>query len=687
MIPALRTDLDVHRGPVEWDGMPTWTIHDTVRNKFFRIGWIERALMRHWGKGGFEDIAKATSADLGAEIGPDTVREFAAFLTANQLVDASPPPPSRHGVLTSLLHNYLFLRIPLGSPDRFVALVAPRIMALLRSPFFALVLSLLAAWGLMQTFRQWDVFVATLPPLSSPGGLAMYGAMLILSAVAHEFGHAIAARHFGCRVGTMGIALIVMVPTLYSDVTDSWKLTDSRQRLVIGLAGIGAELLLAVIGLVLWSHLPAGGVQSAAVALATTALATTLVINLSPFMRFDGYFILSDLLGVPNLQERAFALFRWHLRRLLFAMNIPRPETLPPRLQAILLGWALIAIPYRALLYLGIAVLVYSSVFKLAGIALFAVEIGWFLAMPCWRELRVWWLLRDAMQPKRLSVTIGLLSAGLLVLATPWSSTVEMPAALEAARHAGLFPPQAGRVAVSRLELGASFAEGDILLELEAPALRSKLDDVNIRLKAAQWQVDHLNARTGEWGGIRVDEEALAAVRRERDEVLSQLARLEIRAPFAGLVAERDPSLLPGRWLGPGDRVAELADISHCRVAAYVSENDLGRIALSAEGRFYADALDLAPVEVTIVRIDAASARRFDDPYFAGDHGGAIAVRRTEAGAVPAQAVFGVRFDAKDGADCSMRRRGAVAVKAHSESMLHHLFRMAATKVNAELGL
>ncbi|MBF0166975.1 MAG: HlyD family efflux transporter periplasmic adaptor subunit [Alphaproteobacteria bacterium] len=686
MIPALRSDISVHRGPTEWDGMPTWTMHDTVRNKFFRIGWIERAMLRHWSKANLEEIAKAASLDLGAEVKADAVSAFATFLTANQLADASPPPPSRQGALTRLLHTYLFLRIPLGSPDRLVAAATPRIMAVLLSLPFVIVLSLLAFVGLMQTFRQWDVFVATLPPLSSPGGLAMYGAMLILSAVVHEFGHAIATRHFGCRVGTMGIALIVLVPTLYSDTTDTWRLTDSRQRLMVGLAGIAAELLLAILALALWSHLPEGAAQSAAVALATTALATTLIINLSPFMRFDGYFILSDLLGVPNLQERAFALFLWHLRRLLFAMNIQPPETLPPRLRTLLLGWAMIAIPYRAILYLGIALLVYSSVFKLAGLALFAVEIGWFLALPCWREVRTWYLLRDAMQPKRLAATMGLLSAGLLAMATPWSSTVDLPAALEAARHTVLFPPQAGRVAASRLDLGQRFAEGDILLELEAPALRSKLEDVTIRLKAAQWQVDHLNARSSEWSGIRVEEEALSALQRERDDVLNQVSRLEIRAPFAGIVAERDPALLPGRWLGLGDQIAELTDNSHCRVVAYVSENDLGRLAPAATGRFYADGLDLTPVPVAITRIDAASVRRLDDPYFAGDLGGAIAVRRTDAGAAPAQAMFGVRFDAQEGADCSMRRRGAVAVVARSESMLHHLFRLAATKVNAELG-
>jgi putative peptide zinc metalloprotease protein len=686
MISALRSGLSVHRGPAEWDGMPSWTIHDTVRNRFFRIGWIERAMLRHWSKGDAERIAKAAAADLGFDVTEKAVGEFNAFLTANQLIDALQPHPSRQGVLSRLFHGYLFLRIPLGSPDSFVAAITPRLIGLLTSPLFLIALSLTSLWGIFQTARQWDVFVTTLPPLAAPGGLAMYGIMLVLSAIAHEFGHAIATRHFGCRVGLMGIAFIVMVPTLFSDTTDSWKLTDTRQRLIIGLSGIAAELFLAIIALAVWSHLPEGMARSAAVTLATTALATTLTINLSPFMRFDGYFILSDLVNIANLQERAFAFFRWHLRRLLFAMNLPLPEILPRRLHILLLVWAMIAIAYRAFLYLGIALLVYHSVFKLAGIVLFAAEFGWFLARPCWRELSAWWLLRDAMQPKRLAATLALLAAAILTIAIPWRGTVEMPSTLEAVRHTSLFPPQAGQVAVSHLEPGRTFAEGEVLLELEAPALRSKLEEVNIRLKAAQWQVDHLNARQNEWSGIRVEEEALVAVKREREELLNQLARLEIRAPFSGTVVERDSALRPGRWLSPGDRVADLADMSQCRVVAYVGETDLGRLSLSAIGRFYADGLDLAPVAVAISRIDAASARRLDDPYFASDLGGAIAVRHTESGGVPASAIFGVRLAAKEATDCRMRRRGIVVVEARSESILHQLFRLVATNLNAESG-
>jgi putative peptide zinc metalloprotease protein len=688
-LPSVRPDLAVLRGPAEWDGAPTWTIHDPVRNRFFRIGWVERTMLRHWGRGDPASIAAATAAELGLEVSTAAVAGFAAFLQSNELVHldgTGTPPPARHGALTSMLHGYLFFRIPLGSPDRLVAALAPRLAAILSSPAFIIAFAALTLWGLIQTGRQWDVFVSTLPPLASPGGLALYGTMLILSAVAHEFGHAFAARHFGCRVGTMGIAVMVMVPTLYTDTSEVWALTAPRQRLAVAAAGIGAEIILAVAALALWSHLPEGAARSAAVSLATTALAATLLINLSPFMRFDGYFMLSDLLGIANLQERSFALFRWRLRRLVLGLDGPPPETLPPRLQTAVLVWAAVTIVYRAVLYAGIALLVYHSLFKLAGLVLFVVEIGWFLVLPGWREIRAWWSLRAVWNRRRVAAALAIGLAGLAALMVPWQRSVELPATLEAGRHTVLFPPLAGRVATSRIVVGGTVSEGEILLELEAPALRLQLEDVDIRLAAAQWQVDHLMARNADWERIRVEEEALAALRREQGEVLAQLARLEVRAPFSGIIVDRDPALSSGRWVGRADRLADLADLAQCRVIGYADEGDIGRLAAGGRGWFYPDGLDLAPAEVVLTRLDATSARRLDDAYFAGDHGGAIAVRRLPNGPVPARAVFGARFDVQGEAHCPMRRRGTVIIDAAAQSLASRLFRQATRVFNQESG-
>src|SRR5690606_33005699 len=114
------------------------------------------------------------------------------------------------------------------------------------------------------------------------------------------------------------------------------------------------------------------------------------VINASPFMRFDGYFLLSDYLQMPNLHARAFALARWDLRERLFGLGEPAPEHFRgnQRRALVLFAWATWV--YRLVLFLGIAALVYHFFIKALGIFLFLVEIVWFIAKPLWSEIRAW---------------------------------------------------------------------------------------------------------------------------------------------------------------------------------------------------------------------------------------------------------------------------------------------------------
>ena len=125
--------------------------------------------------------------------------------------------------------------------------------------------------------------------------------------------------------------------------------------------------------------------------LATAGWVMSLAVNLNPFMRFDGYYLLSDYLGIENLQERSFAFGRWRLRELLFAAGDAAPGRERGRLRAMLVLYAWGTWIYRFFLFLGIALLVYHFAVKVLGIALFAVEICVFLAIPIRKEITHWW--------------------------------------------------------------------------------------------------------------------------------------------------------------------------------------------------------------------------------------------------------------------------------------------------------
>ena len=203
------------------------------------------------------------------------------------------------GILATLLHGYLFFRVPLVRPTRALRAAYP-LIKWMYGPTFLLLTILAGVAGIILLFPVWPEFAAYAPKLLTPFGLAVLGVTFMFAKFAHELGHAFTAIRHGCRVGTMDVAFLVMWPVLYTDATEMWKLKSHRDRLRISTAGMSVEIMIACWAL-LFSHLTDPGIlRDALFILAVVTWITSLLINVSPFLRFDGYYILSDFLVVPT---------------------------------------------------------------------------------------------------------------------------------------------------------------------------------------------------------------------------------------------------------------------------------------------------------------------------------------------------------------------------------------------------
>jgi putative peptide zinc metalloprotease protein len=198
-------------------------------------------------------------------------------------------------------------------PDRWLARRLPQVAPLF-SPWFFRLTGVVLLFGLFECYRQRAAFSATLIESLTFKGLLGYAVALTFVKTLHELGHAFTAKRKGCRVPTMGVAFLVMWPVAYTDVNEVWKLPRRQDRFAVGAAGIVTELIVAAWATLAWALLPDGALRSVTFLLATTTWISTLVINASPFMRFDGYFLMMDYLDFPNLHARSFALARWDLR-------------------------------------------------------------------------------------------------------------------------------------------------------------------------------------------------------------------------------------------------------------------------------------------------------------------------------------------------------------------------------------
>jgi putative peptide zinc metalloprotease protein len=686
-LPVLRQELRIERGAPLVNGAPSWTLFDPVRHLFFQLGEIEFTIFSNWANGRVERVAEELAAkgmdaeEIDAAFGRTLEFSLSNSLTQRPLGDAvltyrQQKDAARKAWWKWMIDNYLFIRIPLVRPAAFLERTLPRVAPLWSRPaltFFAL----LALTGLFLVSRQWDAFMASFLYFFSWQGLLAYGAGLFAVKIIHELGHAYTATRFGARVPTMGVSLMVLMPMLYTDTTGAWRLKSRKERLTIDCAGVTAELMVASISTLAWVFLPEGPLRSVAFILATSSWVMSLAINLNPFMRFDGYYVLSDWLGVPNLQPRAFALGRWQLRELLFDLGDPPPEEVPQRLRRAMIVYAWMTWLYRLVLFIGIALLVYHLFFKLLGIILFLVEIAVFIAKPVISELQAWGALRERIGKTRRGRLWPWILGGFLLLAfLPLDRHVSAPAVLAPVGAAPVVSGDPARIDRVLAKNGQRVKAGQVLMELSAPELESAAAGTRVRIVQLQAQYDRAAADAKDLSNRQVIERELA---REQD-ALAGLERrsnkLVLRAPISGVVADISPEHHPGRWLGGAEVLARIVTPGDYDVQAYVSEADIDRIREGGLGRFVPDDAALSSRRVKLVERSLNAVELLDQPLLASTNGGSIGVdSNSESEQIrPRETLYKVRLLAQKGGsnDLVQPIRGSVVIDADARSFALH---------------
>ncbi len=703
-LPPIREELRFMKAARDAGARDGWLILDPLRNTYFRITALTARVLSCWRAGTAGALRSALESRYGLQVTLEDVQALVFFLKHNALVQPSPgewpglAARARHlhgSPLRRLLHGYLFFRIPLVRPGRLLRALLPwvRWLGTRRGIALVVILSLL---GLYLTSRQWDVFRATFLGFLTPEGLLLFAVTLVFVKIGHELGHALIATHFGCRVPTMGVAFLVMFPMLYTDVTDAWQVRSRRARLLIDAGGILVELGLAGIALLLWAFLPEGPMRSAAFFVATTSLATTLLVNASPFMRFDGYHILADLLRMHNLAPRAFAMAIWLLRKWLLGMREPPPERLENGMRRILIAYAFAAWIYRLFLFLGIAFLVYHAFPKVMGIFLAGIEVTWFLIIPVWREIGKWWNMRKVVLEKGQPWRPVLLIGGMLLflLAPVWGS-VRMPAVMKAARQMELYAPEPARIAKVMLKPGMRVSAGEPLVVLESRDLEFRERQVRERLRLVQLRLRRLAADRQDLEEHAVLQQRKSALVQELDGLAERRKELILRAAFDGRVTQVLPGLRPGMWVNEVVMLARIVAPKDRVVSALVPEEEVDRLRPGAKAVFVPDDPGLARVPMELQEIGAVRRSGRDLLYLSSIHGGPVPAERDERGQIHTlKGMFPVRFlMRRDGKEtgvmkrlCPMTCTGRIVVEARRESLAGRIARRVLSVLLRESG-
>lgn len=678
-LPQLRQELGIYPAPASLDGSQAWTLHDPTANKFFQLSWPAFEILSRWGIGSSEAVVESVQRETTLSISNDDISHLVLFLEQNYLLETSGSARVAAGLeslrtswTTWLLKNYLFFRIPLFRPQRFLN-ASQHWFSWMYTPWFLTAVLLSTLTGLFFVSRQWEVFRHSITVYKTWEGMLALAIAISLAKTAHEFGHAITAHRYGCRIPAMGIAFVVMFPMLYTDTNEVWKLTERRERIAVGVAGMVTELLLAMIATWAWLFLPDGPVRAGAFIMATTTWIMALMLNASPFMRFDGYFILSDMIGIANLHARSFAFGRWWMRKVLFGLNDPPPESVLPKLRLFLITFSYIVWIYRFVIFLGIAILVYHYFFKVLGIILFSVEIWWFTLQPIYLELKAWLNLRSRIKFnfavfRTACIVIGIIA----VLVVPWRGRVTAPAILSAAREQSFYTPLPSMI-MQEPARGKQYVQaGDVLINLFSRDLRHRIEQVKISELVSRWEVEHQPFNEEMLTAGQVLQRRLEEAGTELKGRINENAQLTMHAPFSGYILTRNDEIRPGLMLPAREQLYVLVDTTENKVDVFVSALDIKRISVGKNARFIPDGLDFGTYNCRVTEIDRVNITILEEPSLASIYEGPIAAHADTKGQIrPASPLFRIRLGSCTPGNVPMLRlKGVAGIEAEKRSLV-----------------
>lgn len=686
----LRPTVQVRRQ--YYRGERWYLVHDPFSQQFFRMRpGAYNLLARLDGERTVEQAWQQCLADDPESApGQEEVIQLLGQLYQSNLIRGDLPPEGvdlfrrfrkrRQREVRSKLASILFIRIPLFDPDAMLKRTLWMFGWLFSLPG-ALVWLAAFGWAFKTGIENWDRLWDQGQGLLAPGNLGWLYIGLALAKVVHEFGHAYAVRRFGGEVHTMGVMLLVLTPLPYMDATASWGFRSGWQRFVVGAAGMWWELLLAAGAMFVWANTGPGPVNAIAFNLMFVASVSTILFNANPLLRFDGYYMLSDLIDMPNLHQRAGKMWKYVAERHLFGCRKAEPPLKGRRVQSWLLTFGAMAWVYRIFLFAGIILFV-AGQWLFLGLALAVIGLVTWVVVPTVKVSRYLGSSRtlDRNRPRAIAVTLGGIAALVLLLAVvPVPNGVSAPGVVWAERHSGVYAGVTGRLIKLHVRPGTLVTRGQVLLEMEMPELHIQLRQIEADLMGARAEERLFIARPGD--GLNAVRERIAALERRRDRLNELASELQVRAPIDGLWFSPVLDEAEGLWIERGVQIGEIIDPADFRFTAvmpqrhadYLFSGDVRQARVRLRGQATTDLIGRT--------IQVLPARRDNLPTAAlgWTGGGDIAVQQSGSGTETIEGFFEIRAllgdDLPDHIELRHGRSGRLICRLPPEPVLQQTWR------------
>ena len=441
------------------------------------------------------------------------------------------------------LRNVLYFRLPGVDPEGLLSAGLPLVRWLFR-PWAVFLTCLFVVAGWVTLLVQFDTFTRELPEADQFFGwpnLLYVWVLIGLAKILHELGHGFFCKYFGGECHEIGVMLLVFSPCMYCDVSDSWMLKNKWKRIAIGAAGMYVEVVLSGVAVFVWTFSSDPFVRGLAVNLFFVTAFSTVIFNANPLLRFDGYYILSDFLEIPNLRGKADRLLSDTFGHWCLGIE-PQPDPfLPEKGRGWFVTYAICAAAYRWFILFAITLFLYTVLkpygLQSLGATMAVVSMGGILFTVGKNVVqKVNAPRKNPLSKTRMAVSLGLLAAVLAgVLAIPLPLYTEAPFLTEPADGATAYVSEPGVLTTIHVRYGDAVEAGDELATLESDALADDLARLEDALAAQRARADAAFA-AGDPVGRELALTQADSLRARRDELEKRRAGLVLTAPRAGVV-------------------------------------------------------------------------------------------------------------------------------------------------------
>ena len=543
--------------------------------------------------------------------------------------------------------NLMFARFPLVDPDAALNRAEPVLRWLFR-PWAAVVWCGVIGWAVKTCVDHSAELGAASGNVLAPSNLVLLYLGIVLVKTLHELGHAAACKHFGGEVHTLGVMLLFFSPLPYVDVTSSWAFRERWRRIAVASAGVVAELFVAGLAALFWASAGPGFWRDLAFDMMISAGVTTVLFNANPLLRYDGYYVLSDLIDLPNLYQRAQQMLVYLAEKHLFGVRKAPALADSRRERDWLAGYGMLSVAYRIIVFTGI-VWAISGRFLIVGalIAVFCAAAWGLVPLIRFGHYLVASPRLERTRGRALGVTLGLAAVAMLGLfLLPAPQRLQAAGVVQSTALAEVTIGVDGELEKLETPSGTSVQTGQPLARLHNAELVHQI-------AAARAQLGELEAlwHAGLHQGSRTRaalEEGIAAVRSRVQDLEERQTKLVVTAPISGTWVGPRADELMGRWLTRGTALGNIIGSARFEFLAVVPQADSSRLfaheteASHATVRLHGQAETALPVS-GLVGIQAEQSR-LPSAALAQNAGGEIALAR-DAGREPiaAESFFEVR--------------------------------------------